>query len=534
MGRKETKENLLRFFEVLRGELSEKQNLDESQSFARDRLLSRMQKRARLGDGALRAKAIDTFKSINSLVGGSCIHLPCELVAYARSFITVALERYTTRLTGIGLQETLSEVDLLDLWRFGPGAANGIIGTHAVEKVEQPMTTTSSCVPWVHKLRTGNAYFALRDNGDAYTGITVVHGSRLTTVPKNEDTERTIAIEPSGNMAMQLAAGSYLEGLLRYIGCDITKQADRNNVLAKAGSEDNNLCTIDLKNASDMIHPELVRLVMPDEWYRLLMKIRSPTTELPSKEIVVLNMMSTMGNGFTFPLMTLILISLIYAYRRTQGGPVNWIDWHHTGVFGDDIIVRSSEYEGFVSVLTDAGLIVNRDKSYSDGPFRESCGGDYFRGFDVSPFYVKSLADNREIHVALNQVYEWCAKQGIILPRTIRCLVTMLRGKVHLVPEWCNPDQGLRTQVCPRRYSYIQTKRFTKSHIETEFTVMLACGGYLEGGSHLRYSPRPFKTSWKVAHARLPRGYLHGGDPVLRDPHTSDYIASYVFLALGS
>ena len=41
------------------------------------------------------------------------------------------------------------------------------------------------------------------------------------------------------------------------------------------------------------------------------------------------------------------------------------------------------------------GLLVNKKKSFSKGNFRESCGGDYFMGTDVTPVYMRHHIPDR-------------------------------------------------------------------------------------------------------------------------------------------
>jgi hypothetical protein len=523
------------FFSVLSEELADVDSKRDEIRFARDRQLSRMRKRAGITNPALRPAAISSFLATNAVVGDTSVNLDRELVADARHFITVVLERLTTRFDASNIQVSLDHRLLYELWRFGPGAANGITGTHAADKIQQVMTCTDSCVPLVLRLRRTNPYFAMYDHQNKVSGYTEVRGSRLTTVPKNEETERTIAIEPSGNMALQLAAGRYLEMALESIGLDITCQQPKNKLMAMRGSMDGSVATIDLKSASDMISLDLVRLLLPPDWMRLIEAIRSPEINVPGHGWVRLNMVSTMGNGFTFPLMTLILVSLIYALRARRGGPTLFVSWKDTCVFGDDIIVPTCEYEELCDTLTAAGLVVNRDKSYWEGPFRESCGGDYWNGYDVTPFYGRRLNNDRAVFTVINQVLEWGARHGILLHRTLTYLKGCLRGKVHFVPEWHNPDEGVLVSGVARRYTYLKTivPRSRLSN-DNHYAMMLVCGGYIESdGPDLYYSPRPFKTQAKVRTARLPSGFLDGSDPLKRSERITSFIESYAHFVLG-
>jgi len=514
------------------------------------RQVQRARKRARFLREDLRGKAIADFIAINQKVGELQKSNPPSLasdpriMSNARYFITTVLERFTSSWDELAIQQPLEMSYLFSNWRFGPGASNGVKGTHAAEKIYQAMTCTALCEPLVLQLRRFNPYFVAMDGRLGVSGTTQVEGSRLTTVPKNEDTERTIAIEPSGNMCLQLAAGMYIEGALKHIGLDIRNQQPKNVAMAKRGSSDGSVATLDLKSASDMISTDLVRALMPSEWFDLLMKLRSPTITIPNDGKVgdagiqvELHMISTMGNGFTFPLMTLLIVALIYGYRCTRGGPSLYIDWTNTCVFGDDIIIPTHEYDGFVDVLTKAGLVVNLDKSYCEGTFRESCGGDFLNGVDVTPFYVKSLAAEPDVYVVINQVLAWGARENLPLHRTLTLLRSFIDGKVHLVPEWLNPDQGVLTAGCPRRYTYLTLERIIVplSKEGIHFAMPLACGGYFcpsKGGSSsvgdgLFYVPRSTKVPRvRVRRSRLPQGYLDGWDPGYRSQPDAARVAS--------
>jgi len=513
------------------------------------RQVQRARKRARFFDDKLQGRAINDFLIANDrvkeieLISPPSLALDKDVLSNARYFITNTLERFTSTFDELAIQQPLELSYLYQNWQFGPGASNGIRGTHTADKIRQGMTCTAPCEPFVLKLRRTNPYFIAFDGMKGVSGVVQIKGSRLATVPKNEDTERTIAIEPSGNMCLQLAAGRYLEGALRYIGLDISTQQPKNKAMAQRGSILGDVATLDLKAASDMISIDLVRALMPPEWFDLLMKIRSSHIMIPNtgnyEEVswVDLNMISTMGNGFTFPLMTLLIVSLIYGYRCSMGGPRLFINWKDTCVFGDDIIIPTREYTKCVDTLTKAGLIVNLDKSYSSGPFRESCGGDYLNGVDITPFYVKSLSNELDIYVVINQVMQWSVREKIALPRTLTLLRSMLDGKPHLIPEWYNPNQGILTSGVSRRYTYLslQPRKVRLSDESLPFAMPLAVGGYIEEiGGALFYTPRANKPPVaRVRRSRLPQGYLDGWDPGYRSHPDSVVAANQIAIHFG-
>jgi len=215
-----------------------------------------------------------------------------------------------------------------------------------------------------------------------------VIGNRVTTVPKNAKTDRVIAIEPDLNMVIQLGLGGMIRKRLNRVGL-LTEEAQQNNAeLAKEGSLTGRFATIDLSMASDTVSYELVRTLLPARWFEALEQSRSPSGVLPSGEQVVYQKFSSMGNGYTFELETLIFWALSSAVLDLYGN-----GRHQVLVYGDDIIVPTQYAEHLMEVIRMVGFIPNTKKSFLDGPFRESCGKHYFLGADVTPFYVRKSVD---------------------------------------------------------------------------------------------------------------------------------------------
>jgi len=62
-------------------------------------------------------------------------------------------------------------------------------------------------------------------------------------------------------------------------------------------------------------------------------------------------------------------------------------------VYGDDVIVPTAYAGSAIDLLESFGLKVNRDKSCTQGFFRESCGVDAFKGVDVTPVRLRTVWD---------------------------------------------------------------------------------------------------------------------------------------------
>lgn len=522
------------FFTALEQELvSYAGNTTPAVDFAIERQFERCRKKARYARYELVIEAEEKFLRVNADVA-HCdpSRLPPDVISNARRFIVHVLEGLTKALVPESVQECMDYGVLLDRWRFGPGASNGPKGSHPAQKIDQEWTVTSNCESLAMLLRRLDPHFACSDAGKDRV-CHVVRGSIFETVPKNQEAVRPIAKEPIANMCLQLAAGQYISDALKRVGLSIEKQQPKNRLLARLGSIGGHMATIDLSDASNWISIALCRTLLPRRWFQLLMEIRSP-------EILLLgewhkcNMISTMGNGFTFALMTLLISSLIYGMRAARDRNPRkseriFLDWEYTAVYGDDIIVPTYEYEELCSILEKAGFVVNHQKSYSDGPFRESCGGDYLEGYDVTPFYVKNLSTDADIFIAMNQLLQWGAKHDLAMFRSCEVLAKMLRGKMHLVPEWSQPYSGVLTSECPRKYTYLKYVPF-KRWYDGMYTVKLAAGGYVsaEPDGTPFFTPRPYKTRYRVSTKRLPNGFLDGWDANYRTRLVSNQVAFLV------
>jgi len=446
--------------------------------FACDRLLSRHRKKMAYESVDLTCKTMNAFASFNESRKSVTLNLHDDIKTEARHFIRKTLENYTRSQDSRMIQEPLSLPHFFDLWKFGPGASFKIYGSHPVAKIRQKWTCTRRALPLISKIRSLSPSLQSFDARKGVVGLKTVRGSRLGTVRKNEETDRTIGTEPLGNMCGQLAAGIYLERALCFAGLDISTQQNYNKLLAYYGSVNGTLCTIDLKNASDCITTALVRTLFPTEWYFLLTGLRSPEIRI-GKEWHELNMMSTMGNGFTFPMMTLILLALVYANARVFHNGKSYVDYLNIGVYGDDIICPTSQSDTLFTVLQSAGFIINHDKSYVSGSFRESCGGDYYSGVDVTPFYIKSLSDDSAIYVAINAVLDWSVRHNFALHNCLRLLLSYI-ARPYFVPEYENVDSGIRCTFGKRRYKYLKRiVRGFKTPYNDHFLAALAVEGFV-------------------------------------------------------
>lgn len=213
-----------------------------------------------------------------------------------------------------------------------------------------------------------------------------VQGDRFTMVPKSAETHRGICVSPSLNVTYQLSVGKVIRKRLSMQGIDLTYGQTVHQRLAEQASLKLDLATIDLSSASDTVASELVKLVLPQNWYDLLDGLRCKYTRI-DKKWRKLEKFSAMGNGYTFELETLLFYTLGLTVAELLCSTPDVLT-----VYGDDIIIDQALAEPMVTALRFFGFIPNTKKTFIDGtPFRESCGGDYYRGVNVRGYYLENF-----------------------------------------------------------------------------------------------------------------------------------------------
>lgn len=293
-----------------------------------------------------------------------------------------------------------------DCAQHGPGTAQGLDGGSgeitAYYKWLPPYTVTPLCRPyakqailqhpqwvgalmnWYRELRGIPQWSPICMEDFWETVFEDVNCCKYASVPKTAETDRSIAIEPTLNVFLQLGVDRIIRSRLRNRwGYDLDSQK-LNQELAYDGSIDDESCTIDLKGASETVTLKLCELLLPEGWLDLMLDLRSPNVAISGRSMP-LSKMSAMGNGFTFALESLIFAALVRAAMRrtrTKGS---------TAVYGDDLIIPKNAAPYLLVLLSLTGFTVNIDKSFMDGPFRESCGKDYYRGQHVRPFFLKKV-----------------------------------------------------------------------------------------------------------------------------------------------
>lgn len=325
-------------------------------------------------------------------------------------------------------------------FRFGPGATTQLPKrmASARAKLGQTPACSSELFPIAHLVLAEMPLWldSLTCEGPQPRGHTpvVLNPGKVAFVPKSAKEDRTIMVEPLLNTMCQAGIGSYMAARLRRCGVDIRDQT-RNQRLARKGSIDGSLATIDLSSASDTISTELVFDLLGVDWASFLNRFRTGTATYKGASLR-LEKFSSMGNGFTFPLETLIFYALAFGCAVESGA-----ETHDVSAYGDDIILPVGACSLLFDVFAACGFEVNKKKSYTEGPFRESCGADYFQGIDIRPVYQKTGPRTCDLFRIHNFFYRNCDSSvcdylASYIDPTIRIFGPDGYGDGHLLGEW--------------------------------------------------------------------------------------------------
>ncbi len=274
--------------------------------------------------------------------------------------------------------------EFIDSCMWGPGATLDIRADRATAatKFDAHVEVTPACYRFV-KPWLGEAYPTWKREFKFRFAL----GNKLVAVPKNSKIDRIIAIEPSLNLWFQKGLGSMIRCRLLRLGIDLNDQR-HNQRLSRIGSRFNDLATIDFSSASDTISSLLVLQLIPQDWLEVMLALRSPFGEYDRRRFEY-EKFSSMGNGFTFELESLLFFALALACVSEE-------DAGKCSIYGDDLIIPSKYYNSCVDFFDYCGFEINSKKSYHQSYYRESCGKHWWNGVDITPLYLKSELTNEQ------------------------------------------------------------------------------------------------------------------------------------------
>lgn len=449
----------------------------EAQCFFARYLLGSLLKKYPFKDATLdpQGAAIRTFKKYERVCGlynkenhRSIMELSCRTFVY--NGIIEELRQDILRCIG----ERPNVNRIYDDARHGPGTA---VGNYENGKVTSfykfailPYSVTPGCYDhawecissdprWIgaiddaYRRTTGNLYRPVTIGTLKEFTLQIEECSRITTVPKKSDTDRTIAIEPLMNVYLQLGVDMSIRSSLKKWGIDLDSQV-RNQELARDAVK-LNLATLDLSGASDTVTTKICELLLPPEWYSLLLDLRTPRGVLPDGSVVEFEKLSSMGNGYTFAIESLIFGAITRAaVRRTCAERVY-------AVYGDDIILPSKSRAYVIDLLNLFGFSVNLDKSFWEGPFRESCGKDFYNGIPVRPIFLKRRVRNhQDLFFCHNSFF--ALREEIPREWNIRFFHTLSFIRARMSVEITDVLFGPRSETLDA-YLFIYNRRLTRN-----------------------------------------------------------------------
>ena len=299
-------------------------------------------------------------------------------------------------------------LQILDNCDFGTGASLGVHGnaTNLARKIlagKWTVSTGASMLGFLAVMRNAQLREQILESRNHITcwdwesaksrfafKTQRVENNKISFVPKTAGTHRAIAVEPLLNGFLQKGTDVFMRHCLKRIGIDLSDQS-LNQRLARKGSTDDSedgFVTIDLSSASDSISIGLVRHLLPDAWFDYLDSIRSKSFKLGDK-VYPYSKFCSMGNGFCFPLETLLFLACCKACSCGKPGT-------DFSVYGDDIVIRKKYAGDVLKLLRVIGFLPNSKKTFISGAFRESCGSDWFGGVDVRPYTLDYKLDSLE------------------------------------------------------------------------------------------------------------------------------------------
>lgn len=229
--------------------------------------------------------------------------------------------------------------------------------------------------------------------------------ARLALVPKDWKGPRGVFISPKEAVFAQLGIDEAIKECAKrsFMSNSYTPESQLpSQELALFGSSNREWSTLDLSDASDRVTVQLVRHLYNRNDYIMLASTRPSHIVFPNGERRRLSMLSPMGDGKTFTVLTQVCwclgmgaILLKDGYLPARGPSLSVLrDYSRKiKVYGDDIIVETAYYHTVCEALEACGLRVNLRKSFTNGFFRESCGCDALYGRIVTPIRQKISLD---------------------------------------------------------------------------------------------------------------------------------------------
>lgn len=348
--------------------------------------------------------------------------------------------------------------------------------------------------------------------------------AKLSLVPKTMSTPRVIVMEPTSLQYMQQGILGVLvesiESVTTLIGFS---DQGVNRSMARQASQDRSLATIDLSEASDRVtylQAASCFSSFPNLW-EALDATRSSEVSLPNG-VRPVKKFASMGSAVCFPVEAVVFLTAIFVaiqrhHRKADPGfCLNWSFIRKfegsVRVYGDDLVIPVKYLLEVQELFSELGWKINSRKSFWRSYLRESCGGEYWDGVDITPvkaraFFpstLKQTAETQSLVSFRNQLYMaglWKTASSLD-----ELILQLFRGTFPIVEE-TSPALGRISVSFPPlwrgtdRYQRALTKAYTVRTVIPKNTcsergALLKC--LISPGKddeHLQRSGRPSDVS---------------------------------------
>ena len=262
--------------------------------------------------------------------------------------------------------------------------------------------------------------------------------SRLKFIHKYVGKPRGICIEENETQWIQQALKGFLYPYIEnhYLTRGHINFVDQsvNREFALSSSRHRRYCTIDMSEASDRISRELVFQIFRDTC--LLESLNAASTriiqypkEVASGEMLV-QKFAPMGSAVCFPIMAIVHYSLIKAViELAMPGNTRKLS-KQIYVYGDDIIAPSECADAIFTHLPHFGMKLNKEKSFLNSYFRESCGVHAYKGHDITPVYNNYTLTSSHVLKDSTRLLSLIAKEALYTQKGFEQTAAILRRHI--------------------------------------------------------------------------------------------------------
>lgn len=373
-----------------------------------------------------------------------------RLSSYRPSSLRVHLVLSEARKNARRILRKFDPSEHASLCRFGKRATvgNPFSNSYLHEKLSGPISGSRAHIRWFKNHLQGDSLLleSLRQCSNSEPTFSECDTLVLTGVPKSWKTFRCIMPNTTLGTYYSSGLGLLIRRRLKDEGLNINFLQSKHQDWARKFSLSRTHCTADLSSASDSITSWLLNSILPRDWFNALKFGRIDHARIGDERIYLSSFM-TMGIGFTFELQTLVFYCLLKAIETlsSQKGLIS--------VYGDDLIFPGNMYFYVRDIFSDLNFILNKEKTFWKESFRESCGGDYYCGFDVRPFQPEAVC--REIGSSSFLILLYKTMNGLLrrwdrveIPSTtayLEHLIIQLNGSIHQVPPLMGDGAGVKT-----------------------------------------------------------------------------------------